>query len=164
MTNAPNQRFEIQLTPMSNSDDGGRYILRVRDRDSGILVMEAPFTAEQFTNLMSGRVTAEGIPTWFLPVESRQYVGMHRASVSRRFSFSEAVDERTLAKWAGDVAQFTFPCQTVDGPRRKGGDGGYEVSFVSRFASEERAEAWATKSQALLDDLPSPGKIAQPEA
>lgn len=159
MHNEPNSRFQFELCRMSGSGDA-QFSFTITDRASDLTVLEARLSAEQFADLLSGRINSKGIPVWFLPAERRMEVGQHRAVISRRFSYDAAVNEETVMRWATEVRGFVIPIEHAPEVHRKGGNlRGFEVSFTKVFPSEEEAAVWQVTAQRLLDGLPTPAEL-----
>lgn len=154
-----NQSFQFELS-RSDNESGATFSLVVIDTTSGGAVLESEFNAEQFANLMSSRLTSEGIPTWFAEPQYRDRIGKNLGIISRIFSYAETRDENAIADWVDQVHRFMIPCEFADKPRRRGGSGGYIVNFRQHFPTAAEATAWEAKQGQLLADLPSPAQLA----
>lgn len=155
-----NQSFQFELTRRSDDGSGATFSLTVIDIASGDAVLESEFNAEQFADLLSSRITSEGIPTWFVESQYRNRIGKYLGTISRIFSYEEARDENALTDWVDQVQRFVIPCESADQPRRRGGSGGYIVGFSQYFPTAAEATDWQTKQGQLLADLPSPAQLA----
>lgn len=160
MRRNPNQSFQFEMT-RSDNENGATFSLAVIDKSSNAAVLEAEFNAEQFANLISNRITSEGIPTWFSSSPHRDRIGMHLGTVSRIISLTEAADEDAVVKWADQVRRFAIPCDELSGPHRRGGSGGYQVTFHKYFVTAAEAHDWKTAQGQMLADISSPAELAK---